>query len=500
MTRRVNQRTLVVITIVLMACVSPATGKIIYVDDDAAPPGDGTSWETAFTYLQDAFMVASSGHEIRVAQGIYRPDDFVLSDRPNLGREETFQLKNGVTIKGGYAGFGEQDPNARNVDTYETILSGDLAGNDVEVERPHYLHDHPSRVENSYHVITGSGTDETAIVDGFSITGGKAEGSYPNYCGGGGMYSNSGSPMVTNCTFIRNSSYGFGGGMFNYNSSPTLANCTFNINDGGGMENDYSSPRLSQCVFNDNSDNGMFNYQSDTTVTNCIFTGNTAVRHGGGIFNDRSSATITNCTFSENKASSGGGLYNSHNSGSILTNCILWDNTPDQINGDIPTVTYSDVQSGWIGLGNIDADPCFVLPGYWDVNGTPGDQRDDFWVNGDYHLKSQAGRWDANSESWIKDYVSSPCIDAGNPGCPLGDEPAPNGNRKNMGAYGGTAEASKSPANGRNIADLTNDWAVDFNDLKAFVSYWLEAGDCIPSDLDRSEFVDFGDYSIFAQQ
>ena len=120
--------------------------------------------------------------------------------------------------------------------------------------------------------------------------------------------------------------------------------------------------------------------------------------------------------------------------------------------------------------------------------------------SGDYHLKSQAGRWDPNSQSWVQDYVSSPCIDSGNPGCPLGDEPDPNGNRINMGAYGGTAEASKSPGNSRNIADLTNDWAVDSNDLKVFVNYWLQTGECIPGDFDRSLFVDFNDFAIFGGQ
>ena len=98
----------------------------------------------------------------------------------------------------------------------------------------------------------------------------------------------------------------------------------------------------------------------------------------------------------------------------------------------------------------------------------------------------------------MEDEVTSPCIDAGNPGCPVGDETSPNGNRINMGAYGGTAEASKSPANWRSIADLTNDWAGDFNDLKVFFNYWLETGQCIPADLDRSKSVDFSDFAIFA--
>ena len=69
-----------------------------------------------------------------------------------------------------------------------------------------------------------------------------------------------------------------------------------------------------------------------------------------------------------------------------------------------------------------------------------------------------------------------------------------------MGAYGGTAEASKTPADWRSIADLTNDWTVDFNDLKVFVDYWLETSQCIPSDLNRSQSVDFSDFAIFGQQ
>lgn len=109
-------------------------------------------------------------------------------------------------------------------------------------------------------------------------------------------------------------------------------------------------------------------------------------------------------------------------------------------------VTYSDVRGGWPGEGNIDLDPCFAQLAHWDLNGTPEWPRDDFWVEGDYHLKSQAGRWEPAGSRWVQDEISSPCIDAGDPGMPLGDEPLPNGGRVNMGAYGGTVEASKSVA------------------------------------------------------
>jgi hypothetical protein len=205
---------------------------------------------------------------------------------------------------------------------------------------------------------------------------------------------------------------------------------------------------------------------------------------------------VTNCTFSGNI---GGGMRNDSGSTPIVTNCIFWGNTGGSFDGSSsPIVTFSDVEGGFLGTGNIDADPCFIDAGYWDNNDTPGDPNDDIWVDGDYHLKSQAGRWDPNSESWVTDANTSLCVDAGNPGCPVGSEPMPNGNRINMGAYGGTPTASKSPADWRSTADLTNDWAVDFNDLAVFVDYWLGASQCVPSDLNRSEFVDFADYAIFA--
>jgi len=121
---------------------------------------------------------------------------------------------------------------------------------------------------------------------------------------------------------------------------------------------------------------------------------------------------------------------------------------PAQVCHGTPIINYCCVQD-WEesleGKGNTNIDPCFVEMGYW-TQPSPRQPNSSVWIEGDYHLKSEAGRWDPNSQSWVVDYVTSPCIDAGDPNSPVGDEPDPNGGRINMGAYGGTEEASKSPA------------------------------------------------------
>jgi hypothetical protein len=106
-------------------------------------------------------------------------------------------------------------------------------------------------------------------------------------------------------------------------------------------------------------------------------------------------------------------------------------------------VSYSCIQGGYAGTSNIDNDPLFVRIASWE-EGDPNDPNDDIWIPGDYHLKSQAGRYDPNSAAWVLDDVTSPCIDAGDPNSDIGSEPNPHGGRVNMGAYGRTHQASKS--------------------------------------------------------
>ena len=133
----------------------------------------------------------------------------------------------------------------------------------------------------------------------------------------------------------------------------------------------------------------------------------------------------------------------------------------------------------WDDGNNLDIDPCFAEPGYLHDNNTPADANDDFWVSGDYHLKSQAGRWETNSQTWVIDDITSPCIDAGGPMTPIMNEPFPNGGIINMGAYGGTAEASKSyfgkPLCEIIVAgDIDGDCEVNFRDFRLMALHWLE--------------------------
>ena len=223
-------------------------------------------------------------------------------------------------------------------------------------------------------------------------------------------------------------------------------------------------------------------YESSPRIEHCRIVGNRA-EMGGGIYSEEGNPLVTGCTISGNYAQSrGGGMY-AENRGPVLTNCTVRGNAPEDIYvlelEGLVTASYCNIEGGWPGTGNIDADPCFADPGYWNPNGTPEDANDDFWVDGDYHLKSQGGRWEPNEGGWTTDGVTSPCIDAGNPMTPIGLEPFPNGGVINMGAYGGTAGASKSwfgepPCEIVVAGDINGDCNVDFLDFRIMALHWLE--------------------------
>jgi hypothetical protein len=188
--------------------------------------------------------------------------------------------------------------------------------------------------------------------------------------------------------------------------------------------------------------------------------------------------------------------------GAVVENSIFWNITEvfegitDQI--DL-RVDYCLLPVTWqnLGVGNISADPLFAKAGYWDPTGTPNNPKDDFWVDGDYHLKSKAGRWDPVTGQWVVDKVTSPCIDAGSDSPDWKNELWPHGRRIDMGAYGGTAQASLSSSDLGSPADLNGDNRVDFRDYSAFSAGWLSQEAPRQEDLSRDTVVDFEDLAVF---
>ena len=367
MSREINSKTRLVV-LFLLTMAATASAKTIYVDANS-PGGDGSHWTDAYRHLQDALAdadLAAKPVEIRVAQGIYKPDE---GAGVTVGvRTETFQLRNGITLTGGYAGAGAADPDAWDVDLYETILSGDLDANDVEAANPSDLLTEPTRAENSYHVVTGNGTDATAVLDGFTITAGNAD--IAAWGEGGGMLNHGGNPTILNCVFTNNSALGRGGGMVINHGAPTVVNCEFIGNSagsqGGGIKTSSSrydpNPILTDCTFINNTANrdggGIFSlsiitlinctfignhstigrgggmaatiFYLDPALINCTFVDNVAYTEGGGIYAEFASPTLVNCRFAGNHAGiNGGGASWFVMTGQIpsATNCIFAGNT-----------------------------------------------------------------------------------------------------------------------------------------------------------------------------
>lgn len=223
---------------------------------------------------------------------------------------------------------------------------------------------------------------------------------------------------------------------------------------------------------------------SSPTIANCLIAGNRATdSKGAAVYCTDSNATFVNCTISGNQGGREGAAMYLAGGQAVVANSIVWGNTPAAIvTGGTrqALIHYSTTTGGWPGQGCIGDDPMFADPGHWVVPGrldepaTP-DTASATWVMGDYHLQSQMGRYDPKVHQWVLDRVTSPCIDAGDPGSPIGCEPTPNGGVIDMGVYGGTAEASKT----------CSDTPVRFPDanLKAAVEEALWISDPTPVDM-----------------
>ena len=249
-----------------------------------------------------------------------------------------------------------------------------------------------------------SGETGESVVNGFTIKNGH------EVQGGGGICCEDSSPTIQNNTISGNSTDGSGGGIYCYNSDSIITNNKLTENwagiSGGGIKCLKHSPMITYNTITLNSaggwGGGIYCDHSSATITNNTIIENSTEGvpgEGGGIFCDYSFPTITNNTITRNSANYGGGIHCYLNSSPIITNTICWNDSPEEIylDGSSITVTYSDIQGGWEGEGNIDADPLFVDPD-----------------NDDYHL--QAG---------------SPCVDAGDPNSPKD----PDGTRADIGAF-----------------------------------------------------------------
>jgi predicted outer membrane repeat protein len=318
-----------------------------YVKQDAVGSGDGSSWGNAHTDLQSALAAASPDEEIWVAAGIYKPTS-------TADRTISFTLKNGVAVFGGFLGT-ETARAQRDHENNLTVLSGDIG---VDGDNS----------DNSYHVVVGSETNNSARLDGFTITAGNADDNLPfsPEGQGGGMYSDLGSPIVSNVIFTDNSAK-FGGGMFHggelgfeelisypiltnvifQNNSATegggffsenyvhatLADVTFDGNTasraGAGMQDRLGTLHLTNVVFENNVSQGAAGgiqiLSLDASLTNVTFSGNSAV-FGGGVINANLNPQLTNVTFSNNTAETGGAMWNAHAS-PMLTDVVFSGNT-----------------------------------------------------------------------------------------------------------------------------------------------------------------------------
>ncbi len=252
---------------------------------------------------------------------------------------------------------------------------------------------------------------------------------------------------------------------------------------------------MTRCSFEGNSTEtrigggAVMSFALCTELSHCIFAGNSGDLGAAGAFSvSRDAVKVTHCTFSGNRGEPNV-IESRSPSGEMVevSNSIIWNGSrpfSSPIQNPPPfQISYSNAQGGYEGQGNIEVDPEFVQVGYWadpddrNIEIGAGDPNS-VWVMGDYHLKSQAGHWDAEIEDWVYDDTTSPCIDAGGPNAPLGDELFPNGGYVNLGAYGGTTQASRTyfggPVCETQIAgDINGDCVVDQTDLDILLSHWL---------------------------
>jgi hypothetical protein len=458
-------RTKALLSLVVILSIASASiaSNIIYVAVNGPnDPGSGTS-EDPFRKIQDGIHIALPGDTVLIRPGIYS----------GIGNYNLDPNGKSITIR-------SIEPNA----TVNTIIAPNRAGRGF---------------------IFQNGENADCILSGLTIRNAStAAGS-----NGAGISCYNCSPTIYNCVIQDGHARVSGGGIcFDY-SNATVINCTITGNTadyfGGGICCSFSAPLITGCIISGNTagreGGGIDSGKSDPNILNCVIINNNAPV-GGGINCYYPGIThVVNCTLIANSADNfGGAVYCWSGGGAIIENSILWANSASEgaqlglEEEGTASIAYCDVQGGQTGVydpcehlvwgqGNMDSDPCFAC---FDPNGDSN-----MW---DFHLQSAYGRWNQNSQIWVTDSNTSLCIDAGDPNSAWSSELWPNGKRINMGAYGGTNQASK---NG-NPADFNIDNSVDFVDFAQIANQWLVRQTCI-EDLTNDGMVNFADISIFVE-
>ncbi len=297
----------------------------VYVDRDAGGANDGTSWANAFTDLQAA-LSATSGGEIWVSEGTYHPG-------PAGDQYATFQLATGVELLGGFAG-GETNRSQRDAAVNATVLSGDIDENDTYGSGLNWWQfAWTGSAGNSFHVVTGSGTDPTAVLDGFTILAGLA--ADPALRGGGGLVVDGGSPSIRNCTF-RYNALGYGSSAWLNDCNSVFEDCVirdaYACNCGAGgwtsgivcqgtsdvmfLRCDFVNHYYVSSQYQGRGAALNLDFNCSGTLIDCRFEGNQTgnfypigggTAYGGGIFSS-GDLVVDRCEFIDNFAHAGAGI------------------------------------------------------------------------------------------------------------------------------------------------------------------------------------------------
>jgi uncharacterized protein YdeI (BOF family) len=357
--------------------------QVIYVDRNATGLHNGSSWTTAFTTIQEAIdtVYTLGGGEVWVAKGKYSENR-----QDSTG---AVVLKENVAIYGGFVG-NETNRDQRSWSIYTTIIDGSYSRNSAK----------------AYHVVKGA---NDSILDGFTITGGYANSTYPEERGGG-LLVNAGTMQINNCKFSINSSSGYGGALCTITTSPTsfqINNCIFTDNAsvrGAGIYFAFSTAIISDSTFERNTvlsnggdprpGGGLYNFASIVTVKNSAFLNN-ASPWGAGIYDNSSTAATTmiiNCIFIGNYGmtpasglhSSGAGYCNVINNTTRILNCTFVNNTA-QYSGAIDNLgsiiitnniiwnNKGTISNKQITGGGVTIKCCDIEGGFSQVDGTATD-------------------------------------------------------------------------------------------------------------------------------